>query len=152
MLKLHNLGKPAGRKARKRLGKGEGSGWGSQAGRGHKGKKARSGGNVPIWFEGGQMPMQRRLPKRGFKNIFRVEYRLLNLRSLIGLSETDYDIAKLEAMGLIPSKGQKGKYPVKVLATLDDQEFTQKVNIQANAFSRRAKELIEANGGKAEVV
>ena len=152
MLKLHNLGKPAGRKARKRLGKGEGSGWGSQAGCGHKGKKARSGGNVPIWFEGGQMPMQRRLPKRGFKNIFRVEYRLLNLRSLIGLSETDYDIAKLEAMGLIPSKGQKGKYPVKVLATLDDQEFTQKVNIQANAFSRRAKELIEANGGKAEVV
>lgn len=56
MLKLHNLGKPAGRKARKRLGKGEGSGWGGQAGRGHKGKKSRSGGNVPIWFEGGQMP------------------------------------------------------------------------------------------------
>ena len=152
MLKLHNLGKPAGRKARKRLGKGEGSGWGSQAGRGHKGKKSRSGGNVPIWFEGGQMPLQRRLPKRGFKNIFRVEYRILNLRSLIGLSETDYDIAKLEVMGLIPSKGQKGKYPVKVLASLDDQEFTQKVNIQANAFSRRAKELIEANGGKAEVI
>ncbi len=152
MLKLHNLGKPAGRKARKRLGKGEGSGWGSQAGRGHKGKKARAGGNVPIWFEGGQMPMQRRLPKRGFKNIFRVEYRILNLRNLIGLSETDYDIAKLEMMGLIPSKGQKGKNPVKVLASLDEQEFTQKINIQANAFSRRAKELIEANGGKAEVV
>ncbi|MGB4308727.1 MAG: 50S ribosomal protein L15 [Candidatus Cloacimonadaceae bacterium] len=152
MLKLHNLGKPAGRKARKRLGKGEGSGWGGQAGRGHKGKKSRSGGNVPIWFEGGQMPLQRRLPKRGFKNVFRVEYRVLNLRSLIGLSETDYDIAKLEMMGLIPSKGQKGKYPVKVLASLDDQEFTQKVNIQANAFSRRAKELIEANGGKAEVI
>lgn len=152
MLKLHNLGKPAGRKARKRLGKGEGSGWGSQAGRGHKGKKARSGGNVPTWFEGGQMPIQRRLPKRGFKNIFRVEYRILNLRSLIGLSETDYDIAKLETMGLIPAKGQKGNNPVKVLATLDDQEFTQKINIQANAFSRRAKELIEANGGKAEVV
>ena len=151
MLNLHNLGKPAGRKARKRLGKGEGSGWGSQAGRGHKGRKARSGGKVPIWFEGGQMPIQRRLPKRGFKNIFRVEYRVLNLRSLVGLSESEYDIAKLEMMGLIPSKGQKGKGPVKVLASLDE-EFKLKINIKANAFSRRAKEIIEANGGKAEVV
>ncbi len=151
MLTLHNLGKPAGRKAKKRLGKGEGSGWGSQAGRGHKGRKARSGGKVPIWFEGGQMPIQRRLPKRGFKNIFRVEYRVLNLRSLIGHTETEYDIAKLEMMGLVPSKGQKGKNPVKVLASLNE-EFDLKINIKANAFSRRAKEIIEANGGKAEVV
>lgn len=151
MLTLHNLGKPAGRKAKKRLGKGEGSGWGSQAGRGHKGRKARSGGKVPIWFEGGQMPIQRRLPKRGFKNIFRVEYRVLNLRSLIGHTETEYDIAKLEMMGLVPSKGQKGKNPVKVLASLHE-EFDLKINIKANAFSRRAKEIIEANGGKAEVV
>ncbi|HNZ07085.1 MAG TPA: 50S ribosomal protein L15 [Candidatus Cloacimonadota bacterium] len=151
MLSLHNLGKPAGRKAKKRLGKGQGSGWGHQAGRGHKGRKARSGGTVPAWFEGGQMPMQRRLPKRGFKNIFRVGYRVLNLSRLIGLEEVEYDIVKLEQMGLIPSKGQKGKAPVKVLASLAE-EFTLKVNITANAFSKRAKEIIEANGGKAEVV
>lgn len=151
MLTLHNLGKPAGRKAKKRLGKGQGSGWGHQAGRGHKGRKARSGGTVPAWFEGGQMPMQRRLPKRGFKNIFRVSYRVLNLSRLIGLEEVEYDIARLEQMGLIPSKGQKGKAPVKVLASLTE-EFTLKVNITANAFSKRAKEIIEANGGKAEVV
>ncbi len=151
MLTLHNLGKPAGRKAKKRLGKGQGSGWGHQAGRGHKGRKARSGGTVPAWFEGGQMPMQRRLPKRGFKNIFRVGYRVLNLSRLIGLDEVEFDIAKLEKMGLIPSKGQKGKAPVKVLASLTE-EFSIKVNITANAFSKRAKEIIEANGGKAEVV
>ena len=71
MLTLSNLGKPAGRKAKKRLGKGQGTGQGHQAGRGHKGKKARAGGNVPAWFEGGQMPLQRRLPKRGFKKDFR---------------------------------------------------------------------------------
>ena len=151
MLSLHNLDKPAGRKAKKRLGKGQGSGWGHQAGRGHKGRKARSGGTVPAWFEGGQMPMQRRLPKRGFKNIFRVGYRVLNLSRLIGLDEVEFDIAKLEKMGLIPSKGQKGKAPVKVLASLTE-EFSIKVNITANAFSKRAKEIIEANGGKAEVV
>lgn len=151
MLTLHNLGKPAGRKAKKRLGKGQGSGWGHQAGRGHKGRKARSGGTVPAWFEGGQMPMQRRLPKRGFKNIFRVSYRVLNLSRLIGLEEVEFDIAKLEMMGLVPSKGQKGKAPVKVLASLTE-EFNQKVNIKANAFSKRAKEIIEAAGGKAEVV
>ena len=151
MLTLHNLGKPAGRKAKKRLGKGQGSGWGHQAGRGHKGRKARSGGTVPAWFEGGQMPMQRRLPKRGFKNIFRVGYRVLNLSRLIGLEEVEFDIAKLEMMGLVPSKGQKGKAPVKVLASLTE-EFNQKVTIKANAFSKRAKEIIEAAGGKAEVV
>lgn len=151
MLTLHNLGKPAGRKAKKRLGKGHGTGWGKQAGRGHKGRKARSGGTVPVWFEGGQMPIQRRLPKRGFKNPFRVSYRILNLSRLIGLEETEYDIARLEAMGLIPSKGQKGKNPVKVLAALNE-EFNLKINIKANAFSKRAQEIIEANGGKAEVV
>lgn len=151
MLTLNNLGKPAGRKNKKRLGKGQGSGWGTQAGRGHKGKKARAGGNVPASFEGGQMPIHRRLPKRGFKNIFRVEYRIFNLSVLQGLEEKEYDIAKLEAMGLIPSKGQKGKAPVKVLAgTYED--FTKAVHVKANAFSQNAIALIEKNGGKAEVV
>lgn len=151
MLTLNNLGKPAGRKNKKRLGKGQGSGWGTQAGRGHKGKKARAGGNVPASFEGGQMPIHRRLPKRGFKNIFRVEYRTFNLSALQGLEEKEYDITKLEVMGLIPSKGQKGKAPVKVLAGTTE-EFTKAVHVKANAFSKNAIALIEKNGGKAEVV
>ncbi len=151
MLTLTNLGRPAGRKNKKRLGKGQGSGYGHQAGRGHKGKKARAGGSVPASFEGGQMPLNRRLPKHGFKNIFRVGYRSLNLSRLVGLEETDFDIAKLEAMGLIPSKGQKAKAPVKVLAGTTE-EFTKAVHIKANAFSKNAKALIEKNGGKAEVV
>jgi len=151
MLTLSNLGRPAGRKNKKRLGKGQGSGWGHQAGRGHKGKKARSGGNVPASFEGGQMPMHRRLPKRGFKNIFRVGYRSLNLSRLVDLEDTEFDIAKLESLGLIPSKGQKAKAPVKVLAGTTE-EFTKAVHIKANAFSKNAKALIEKNGGKAEVV
>lgn len=151
MLTLTNLGRPAGRKNKKRLGKGQGSGTGHQAGRGHKGKKARAGGGVPAAFEGGQMPMHRRLPKRGFKNIFRVGYRSLNLSRLVGLEDNEFDIAKLEAMGLIPSKGQKAKAPVKVLAGTTE-EFTKAVHIKANAFSKNAIALIEKNGGKAEVV
>ncbi len=151
MLTLHNLGKPAGRKAKKRLGKGQGTGQGHQAGRGHKGKKARAGGNVPARFEGGQMPLQRRLPKRGFKNIFRVGYRVLNLSRIAELSDTEYDVAKIEAMGLVPTKGQKAKAPIKILASVTE-DFTKAVHIKANAFSKRAREIIEKNGGKAEVV
>ncbi|GAB1467927.1 50S ribosomal protein L15 [Candidatus Cloacimonadota bacterium] len=151
MLTLTNLGKPAGRKNKKRLGKGQGSGTGKQAGRGHKGKKARSGGNVSAAFEGGQMPIHRRLPKRGFKNIFRVGYRALNLNRLQTLEETEFDVAMMEQMGLIPSKGKKSHAPVKVLAGVQE-EFTKTVHIKAHAFSKRAKEIIEKCGGKAEVV
>ena len=151
MLTLSNLGRPAGKKDKKRVGKGQGSGWGHQAGRGHKGKKARAGGNVPPRFEGGQMPLNRRLPKRGFKNIFRENYRILNLYRLQNLELTELDIPAMEKMGLIPTKGKKAKAPVKVLAGVKD-EFTKTVTIKANAFSQRAKELIEKNGGKAEVM
>lgn len=151
MLTLSNLGKPAGRKAKKRLGKGQGTGQGHQAGRGHKGKKARAGGNVPARFEGGQMPIHRRLPKRGFKNPFRVSYRVLNLSRLVGLEDTEFDIVKLEMLGLLPSTGKKSKSPVKVLANTTE-EFTKTVHIKANAFSQHAIEIIEKNGGKAEVV
>lgn len=151
MLTLHNLGKPAGRKNKKRLGKGQGSGSGHQAGRGHKGRKARSGGKVPSWFEGGQMPIQRRLPKRGFKNIFRVAYRTLNLSRLEGLEIDKFDIESLEAMGFVPTKGKKSHAPLKILASTT-VEFTKAVHIKANAFSKRAIEIIEKNGGKAEVV
>ena len=151
MLTLSNLKRPAGYKRKKRLGKGQGSGTGHQAGRGHKGTKARAGGRVPAWFEGGQMPIQRRLPKRGFKNIFKVEYRILNLSRLQDFDETEWDIKKLEEKGLIVAKGKKMGYPVKILAGKAD-EFTKAVQIKANAFSVNAIAAIEKNGGKAEVI
>ena len=97
------------------------------------------------------MPLNRRLPKRGFKNIFRQEYRVLNLSRLSELEETVFDIPKLEKLGLLPAKGKKSKYPVKVLASVKE-DFTKKVHIKANAFSQRAQEIINNNGGKAEVV
>ena len=139
------------KKRKKRVGRGIGSGRGKTSTKGHKGQRSRSGYRFRPGFEGGQNPLHRRLPKRGFKNIFRVGYRSLNLSRLVGLEENEFDIAKLEAMGLIPSKGQKAKAPVKVLAGTTE-EFTKAVHIKANAFSKNAKALIEKNGGKAEVV
>jgi len=150
MLTLSNLKRPASYKRKKRLGKGQGSGQGHQAGRGHKGKKARAGGNTPAWFEGGQMPMQRRLPKRGFKNIFKVEYRIVNLDSLAEFQETRWDISKFEEKGLIKNKGKKADAPVKILA--GKTELSKKLQITANAFSQKAKAMIENNGGLAEVI
>jgi large subunit ribosomal protein L15 len=152
MLTLHNLSKPNIKKGKKRLGKGQATGQGQTAGKGHKGQKARSGGKIPIWFEGGQMPIQRRLPKRGFKNIFRVPFRVVNLRDLAKLEISDFDIKKMEELGLVPTRGAKSNYPVKVLAELGDVQFSKAINIKANAFSRKAIELIETQGGKAEVV
>jgi large subunit ribosomal protein L15 len=151
MLTLSNLKRPAEYKRKKRLGKGQGSGHGHQAGRGHKGTKARAGGRVPSWFEGGQMPIQRRLPKRGFKNIFKVEYRVVNLDRLQDFDETEWDIVKLEEKGLVISKGRKMKSPVKILAG-SAEDFTKAIQIKANAFSKNALALIEKNGGKAEVI
>jgi large subunit ribosomal protein L15 len=151
MLTLSNLKRPAEYKRKKRLGKGQGSGTGHQAGRGHKGRKARAGGTVPSWFEGGQMPIQRRLPKRGFKNIFKVEYRIVNLNRLQDFSETEWDITKLETLGLVISKGRKMNSPVKILAG-SAEDFTKAIQIKANAFSKKAIEVIEKNGGKAEVI
>jgi large subunit ribosomal protein L15 len=151
MLTLSNLKRPASYKRKKRLGKGQGSGSGHQAGRGHKGTKARAGGRVPSWFEGGQMPIQRRLPKRGFKNIFKVEYRIVNLIRLQEFEQTDWDISLFESLGIINSKGKKHSSPVKILAG-SIENFTKAVHIKANAFSKKAIEIIEKNGGKAEVV
>ncbi len=151
MLTLSNLKRPDGYKKKKRLGKGQGSGSGHQAGRGHKGTKARAGGKVPAWFEGGQMPIQRRLPKRGFKNIFKVEFRVINLISLQDYEETEWDISKFVEKGLIVSKGKKANSPVKILAG-SANDFTKAVHIKANAFSKNALAVIEKNGGKAEVI
>ncbi len=150
-MQLHDISRPDIKKGKKRLGKGHGSGQGKQAGKGHKGQKARSGGNVVPWFEGGQMPIFRRLPKRGFTNIFRQEYRIINLERLADLSETEYDIKKLETMGLIGKSSSNENAPVKVLAS-GSAEFKKAITIKVNAFSKKAKEIIESNGGKAEVV
>jgi large subunit ribosomal protein L15 len=148
---LHDIERPLIKKKRKRLGKGEGSGYGAQSGKGHKGQKARAGGNVPDWFEGGQMPIQRRLPKRGFKNVNTVVYRIVNLEQLGSINETEIDIEKMEMLGLI-RKCRFNKYtPVKVLARVSDT-FDKKIVVKADAFSKKALELIEANGGKAEVM
>ena len=150
-MKLHNIERPQNIKNKKRLGKGEGSGFGKQAGKGHKGQKSRSGGNIPAWFEGGQMPLQRRVPKRGFTNIFRKEFRIVNLKALQKLEGTNFDITKLEELNLIRKARANEKAPVKILAD-GAEEFNKKINIKANAFSKAAKEIIEKVGGKAEVV
>ena len=149
---LHRIERPTGiKKNKKRLGKGEGSGFGKQAGKGHKGRKARSGGTVPRYFEGGQMPISRRIPKRGFKNAFRKEFRIVNLCQLIDLKVDIIDIQVLEANAIIRSQGRYKGMPVKILAE-GATEFNKKLNVKANAFSSNAKEQIEKNGGTAEVV
>ncbi len=150
-MELHNIKRPKIKKHKKRLGKGHGTGFGKTAGKGHKGQKSRSGGNIPAWFEGGQMPLQRRIPKRGFKNIFRLNYRVLNLGKLQAIEGTEFDITKFEEMSLIrkPKVGEKA--PVKILAK-GIEKFDKKLIIKANAFSKTAKETIEKFGGTAEVI
>ncbi|MCF7859454.1 MAG: 50S ribosomal protein L15 [Candidatus Cloacimonetes bacterium] len=150
-MKLHNLERPNIKKGKKRLGKGQGSGFGKTAGKGHKGQKSRSGGNIPAWFEGGQMPLQRRVPKRGFTNIFKKQFRIVNLNDLQEVEVSDFDIEKLEKLNLIRTTRAGEIAPVKILA--DKAEvFTKKITIKANAFSKTAKELIEKQGGIAEVI
>lgn len=133
-------------KNRKRIGRGTGSGHGKTATKGHKGQKARSGGNVEPGFEGGQMPMQRRLPKRGFNPLSRKEYSLVNLGQFeIFESGQSVDVEALLKSGLV-AKVRDG---VKVLA---DGEITKPLNIKAHKFSATAKSKIEAAGGTAEEI
>jgi large subunit ribosomal protein L15 len=150
-MNLHDIKRPKIQKNTKRLGKGQGTGQGGTAGRGHKGQKARAGGNVPAYFEGGQMPIQRRLPKRGFKNIFKVEYRVVNLERLAELNETEVDVATMELKGIVRKSGKSSPTPVKVLAT-GKEKFTKAMTVRAHAFSKSAREIIEQHGGKAEVI
>lgn len=149
-MKLHDL-KPAcggGVKARKRLGRGIGSGTGKTAGRGHKGQNARSGGGVRPGFEGGQMPLFRRLPKRGFHNVFRKEFGVVNVSDLNCFEEgTEVTKELLIERGLI--KRSKSKDGVRILGNGD---LEVKLNVKANHFSNSATEKIEARGGKAEVI
>lgn len=145
MITLSNLRPAAGsRKARKRVGRGPGSGHGKTSSRGHKGLKARSGGKPPAGFEGGQMPLQRRLPKRGFTNIFRVDYQVVNVKDLHGFAaQTVVTPAVLQAAGKIKSS----KKPVKILG---EGDLSISLTIQADKFSQAAKQKIMAAGGTAE--
>jgi large subunit ribosomal protein L15 len=130
-------------KARKRRGKGSGTGLGGTAGKGHKGHKARAGGKIPAWFEGGQMPVQRRLPKRGFKNYTRVEYQVLNLGQLAKVSaDTVIDRNWLVEHGLVRRRG-----PVKLLGKGTLQTA---LTIRVDAASGTATRAVEAAGGRVE--
>ncbi len=146
-MKLHEL-TPAPGSARKpyRKGRGAGSGNGKTAGRGHKGQNARSGGGVRPGFEGGQLPIYRRLPKRGFTNHFAKEYSVVNIEALNRFENGSVvDVETLTQAGLINAV----KDGIKILGSGD---ITKKLTVKANIFSASAKEKIEAAGGKAEVV
>ncbi len=145
-MKLHTL-KPAkgSTHSRRRLGRGTGSGLGGTSTRGHKGAMARSGYKKKIGFEGGQMPMQRRLPKYGFNNIFRVEYKGINLSVLQHLAETK-ELVKITPKDLHEAGYVSKKQLVKILGK---GELKVKLEIEANAFSKTALAAIEALGGKA---
>jgi len=145
-MKLHNLHSAEGSTGtRKRIGRGTGSGLGGTSTRGHKGAKSRSGYSSKIGFEGGQMPLQRRVPKFGFKNINRVEYKAINLDTIQKLAEvknlTKVGISDLVAAGFISSK--------ELVKVLGNGELTLKLDVEANAFSKSAEAAIAANGGNA---
>ncbi|MEW6545973.1 MAG: 50S ribosomal protein L15 [Bacillota bacterium] len=136
---------PGSRKARKRVGRGIGSGHGKTAGRGHKGQKARAGGGVRPGFEGGQMPLQRRMPKRGFTNPFRQEYAIVNLDQLNRFADdTVVTEELLREEGLV-----RKNLPVKVLGR---GQLERRLEVRVHAVSERAREAITARGGKVEVV
>lgn len=131
-------------KPRKRVGRGPGSGHGKTSTRGHKGQKARSGGKPARWSEGGQMPLQRRLPKRGFTNIFRIEYQIVNLKDLQGFEpHTVINSALLQHAGKIKSLQQ----PLKILG---EGDLSIPLTVQADKFSQGARQKIVAAGGVAE--
>ena len=148
MMKLHELSPMAGStKERKRIGRGPASGQGKTAGKGHKGQLARAGRGMRPGFEGGQMPLQRRVPKRGFNNIFRKEIAKVNVSSL----DKVFDDGAVVTIDALLEKGliKKALDGVKVLG---NGEITKKLTVQVNAFSESAKQKIEAAGGKAEEV
>ena len=146
-MKLHEM-KPAegARKSRKRIGRGIGSGTGKTSGKGHKGQKARSGGGVRLGFEGGQLPLFQRLPKRGFTNINRKEYAIVNLETLNRFEEgTEVTPELLVETGIVSNE----KSGIKILG---NGTLEKKITVKAHKFSASAKEAIEKAGGQAEVV
>ena len=140
---------PGSVKKRKRIGRGPGSGQGKTAGKGHKGAKARRGGGLKMGkagFEGGQMPLQRRLPKRGFTNIFKKEWQVVNVRDLGSFEAGSVvDAEALARAGIVRSQ----KVPLKVLG---DGEIKAAITLRAHAFSAQARSKIESAGGKAETI
>ena len=143
-MELHNLQPAVGsNKERKRIGRGPGSGSGGTAGRGHKGAKSRSGYSRKIGFEGGQMPLQRRVPKFGFNNINRVEYKAINLDALETLAAAKnlekITVEDLRNAGLVSKKA--------LVKILGNGKLTRKLDVEADAFSKKAEEAIKAAGG-----
>ncbi len=145
-MKLNELKSPGASKRRRRIGRGQGSGRGGTSGKGHKGQKARSGGSIPPWFEGGQMPLARRLPIKGFKNPCRRAYEVINVSDLdrSGL-EGEVTVAVLKAAGVVGGS----KKPVKVLAM---GEITRAIDLKVHAVSEKALEKIKAAGGSVELI
>ncbi len=146
-MKMHELAPAIGStKESKRIGRGHGSGNGKTAGKGHKGQKARAGHGMRAGFEGGQMPLQRRVPKRGFNNIFATEWTAINVSALEVFEDGSVvDAQALQAAGII----KKAVNPVKVLG---NGKLTKKLTVKLDAFSASAAEKINAVGGKAEVI
>ena len=146
-MKLHELSPaPGSVREVKRIGRGHGSGQGKTAGKGHKGQKARAGRGMRPGFEGGQMPLQRRIPKRGFVNIFATNYAIVNIAALNKFEDgAVVDTKALQDAGII----KNAKDGVKVLG---NGELTKKLTVQVAAYSESAKAKIEAAGGKAEVI
>lgn len=142
---LSELRPPKGsRKKTKRIGRGIGSGHGKTSCRGHKGQNSRSGGGVPPWFEGGQMPIQRRLPKRGFTNIFKTKYNIVNLKDLEKIdTEGPITLELLRKNGLVRRKG--------LIKVLGEGSLTKPITVHAEKFSQSALKKIEKAGGKAVV-
>ena len=146
-MRIHELKKPEGStKAPKRIGRGQGTGQGTTAGRGMNGQNSRSGGGVRLGFEGGQMPLYRRLPKRGFTNKWAKEYAEVNVKDLNRFEDgTEVDLGMLLAAGLV-GKQLDG------LKVLGNGELSKKLTVKAEKFSKSAVEKIEKAGGKAEVI
>lgn len=145
-MNLSNLRAPKkANRNKKRVGRGMGSGHGKTSTRGHKGQGSRSGSSLMRGFEGGQMPLHRRLPKRGFTNIFRTEYTVLNLDRLAELGETELTLEKFEAKGLLKRRNA-------LLKILGNGEIGSAITVHAHKFSKAAQEKIEKAGGKAILV
>ncbi len=143
-MNLSNLKYAEGsRKNRKKVGRG--GAHGKQSGRGHNGAKSRSGNKLRPWFEGGQMPIQRRLPKRGFKNFCRQDFQIVNVAELEKIDAEEISLQTLVEKGIIKNT----TIPVKILG---DGTLTKKISVSANAFSKKAKEKIEAAGGRITIL
>ena len=145
-MNLSNLRAPKkANRGKKRVGRGMGSGHGKTSARGHKGQGSRSGSSLMRGFEGGQMPLHRRLPKRGFTNIFRTEYTVLNLDRLADLNETELTLEAFVAKGYLKKRGE-------LLKILGNGELNVALTVHAHKFSKTAQEKIEKAGGKAVLI